>query len=126
METVSFVKTADSPFEFAERVEQVLVPRPLGWPILTLFLQDDPRVSNVKIGIEGLIEIEFNGATVCAVADYRVESNAAAPNPNRSLVLLPSADQNDDGASDYSIYYPDGSRQTLYLLPSQGAPEQCD
>ena len=125
VESVSYVSRDVAGAEPSTKFEQTLVPRPREWSLFRASLENDPRVSEVKISIDGLIQITYRGELLCAMADHRVEANAATSNPNRGLVFVPATDKNADDAEDYFVYYPDGSRQLIYLLPTQESAGLC-
>jgi hypothetical protein len=43
--------------------------------------------------------------------------NAAIPSENRPIVFINAGDLNGDGEVDYYAYYPNGDRQTIYIVP---------
>lgn len=113
VEAVAFIRKDES----GELWEQQLINRPADWFGFKAALLAMSEVNKVTIDIEGVISIVFRGELVRAMTAYEVELNATSNKPGRPLVFLNAGDRNGDGAEDYYVYYPDGSRQLIYLLP---------
>lgn len=99
--------------------EQTLVPRPEEWFKFKDSLLGDSDVDFVSIGVDGLITITYRGEQLNAMSDFAVEPTEVLNKPDRPLVFLNAGDQNGDGRDDYYVYYSNGRRQLIYILPQQ-------
>lgn len=110
---VSFV----SRNEAGELMEQTMSPVPKDWFRFKERLLREPGVDSIKISSLGLITVVYRNEIWQLMASYDILPNAAIANENRGIVIINAGDLNDDGEADYYLYYPNGDRQTIYIVP---------
>ena len=110
---VSFV----SRNEAGELMEQTMSPVPKDWFRFKERLLREPDVDSIKISSLGLITVVYKKELWQLMASYDILPNAAIPSENRPIVFINAGDLNDDGEVDYYAYYPNGDRQTIYIVP---------
>jgi len=99
-------------------MEQEMVPSPSYWLQFKTRVLKEGRVSRVSIDPRGVITVrETAGYEFRVLADYAVIPNAVFAKEGRPIVFINAGDLNADGEDDYYSYYPNGSRQTLYVFP---------
>ena len=110
---VSFV----SRNEAGELMEQTMSPVPKDWFRFKERLLREPDVDSIKISSLGLITVVYKKELWQLMASYDILPNAAIPSENRPIVFINAGDLNGDGEVDYYAYYPNGDRQTIYIVP---------
>ncbi len=110
---VSFV----SRNEAGELMEQTMSPVPKDWFKFKERLLREPDVDSIKISSLGLITVVYKKELWQLMASYDILPNAAIPSENRPIVFTNAGDLNGDGEVDYYAYYPNGDRQTIYIVP---------
>ena len=110
---VSFV----SRNEAGELMEQTMSPVPKDWFRFKERLLREPDVDSIKISSLGLITVVYKKELWQLMASYDILPNAAIPSENRPIVFTNAGDLNGDGEVDYYAYYPNGDRQTIYIVP---------
>jgi len=95
-----------------------MVPSPSDWLQFKTRVLKEGRVSRVSIDPRGVITVrETAGYEFRVLADYAVIPNAVFAKDGRPIVFINAGDLHADGEDDYYSYYPNGSRQTLYVFP---------
>jgi hypothetical protein len=100
-----------------ELTEQTFTPVPKDWFGLKARLLSEPDVTSVKIDGLGLISVVYQNQVWQMMASYDITPNVLPPDPARTLSYANAGDLNGDGEIDYYLYYPDGDRQTMYIVP---------
>lgn len=95
--------------------EQELVPVPSDWPALKNRLQQLPGATDTRISQDGIVSVMVNGNVIRARAAYVV--TPGTPTGSSTTQLTPAGDLNGDGIGDYIMTFPDGSTQSLLILP---------
>ena len=100
-----------------ELTEQTFTPVPKDWFGLKARLLSEPDVTSVKIDGLGLISVVYQNQVWQMMASYDITPNVLPPDPARTLSYANAGDLNGDGEIDYYLYYPNGDRQTMYIVP---------
>lgn len=98
-------------------LEQTLVPVASDWLALKAALEDMPDAAEVAIDTLGVITVDINGMAVQGRMDYAVTRPADPESDAPAVAFEEMGDLNGDGTGDYTITYPNGDQQTLYVLP---------
>ncbi|MFK5894082.1 MAG: hypothetical protein QM504_12745 [Pseudomonadota bacterium] len=89
---------------------QTLYPTSADWDILKTKLN---TLGDVSLDIEGVITLQTENHIYRGIMDYKVESSTLGMD---EIQLLSVGDINGDAIGDYQVIYPNGDKQTLYVL----------
>jgi hypothetical protein len=100
-----------------ELTEQTFTPVPKDWFGLKARLLGELEVASVKMDGFGLITVVYQNQVWQMMASYDLTPNVLPADPDRELSYANAGDLNGDGEIDYYLYYPNGDRQTMYIVP---------